>query len=302
MGSVRLSIKRSSDLKLGRHNLQGTRPLPQAPLCDLLPSGYLSSLKRTEARVRFAEDHAGPSGSQSNPPESGPSKTSPTDQEESDQSRELGSLAFGAEEAIAKLSEAVTAMDPVDTSRNEELQQQLNQLNLPDGSVDLPSELSDDKSFTFTTLEPSKPQKSNLHSPNPPNLALAILKLIELYVEGMREIPEDEGGWDLARRERGFNLVKALSEHLGKAERLSSSEYIFFFIKSVLIPSHRPSSVTSYSPPLSFACDLPCSSSMFPSLCCGRLALGIYHLDCWLVSTRFGSTYRRSKRCVWLVR
>ncbi|OXM81229.1 hypothetical protein C364_01092 [Cryptococcus neoformans Bt63] len=206
-----------------QHNLQGTRPLPQAPLCDLLPSGYLSSLKRTEARVRFAEDHAGPSGSRSGRAEFGPSKTSSTDQGESDQSRELGSLALGAEETITKLSEAMTAMDPVDTYRNEELQQQLSQLNLPDDSADLPSQLSDDKSFTFTTPEPSKPQKSNLHSPNPPNLALAVLKVIELYVEGMREIPEDEGGWDLARRERGFNLVKALSEYLGKAERLSSN-------------------------------------------------------------------------------
>lgn len=231
MGSLRLSVKHTPDLKLDRHNLQGTRPLPQAPLCDLLPSGYLSSLKRTEARVRFAEDHAGPSGSRSGRAEFGPRKTSSTDQGKSDQSQELGSLALGAEETITKLSEAMTAMDPVDTYRNEELQQQLSQLNLPDDSADLPSQLSDGKSFTFTTPEPSKPQKSNLHSPNPPNLALAVLKVIELYVEGMREIPEDEGGWDLARRERGFNLVKALSEYLGKAERLSSSEYIFLFIQ-----------------------------------------------------------------------
>ncbi|KIR32409.1 hypothetical protein I352_05236 [Cryptococcus deuterogattii MMRL2647] len=205
-----------------QHNLQGTRPLPQAPLCDLLPSGYLSSLKRTEARVRFAESHAGPSGSRSNGPESGRNKDSSTDQEESDQSRELRSLAFGAEEAIGKLSKAATTMDPVDTYRNEELQQQLSQLNFPDDSVELPSQFSD-RSFTFTTSEPSKPPKSNLHSPNPPNLALAILKLMEVYIEGMRDIPEDEGGWDLPRRERGFNLVKALSGHLGKAERLCSN-------------------------------------------------------------------------------
>lgn len=118
-------------------------------------------------------------------------------------------------------------MDPVDTYRNEELQQQLSQLNFPDDSVELPSQFSD-RSFTFTTSEPSKPPKSNLHSPNPPNLALAILKLMEVYIEGMRDIPEDEGGWDLPRRERGFNLVKALSGHLGKAERLCSSERIFF--------------------------------------------------------------------------
>lgn len=227
MGSLRLSVKHSFDPKHGRHNLQGTRPLPQAPLCDLLPSGYLSSLKRTEARVRFAENHAGPSGSRSNRPESGRNKDSSTDQEESDQGRELGSLAFRAEEAISKLSKAAATMDPVDTCRNEELQQQLSQLNFIDDSVEPPSQISD-TSFIFTTSEPSKPPKSNLHSPNPPNLALAILKLMEVYIEGMREISEDEGGWDLPRRERGFNLVKALSGHLGKAERLSSSERIFF--------------------------------------------------------------------------
>lgn len=46
-----------------QHHLLGTRALPQPPLCDLLPADYLSSLKRTESRVRFAEEHSGPSGS-----------------------------------------------------------------------------------------------------------------------------------------------------------------------------------------------------------------------------------------------
>lgn len=46
-----------------QHHLLGTRALPQPPLCDLLPADYLSSLKRTDSRVRFAEEHSGPSGS-----------------------------------------------------------------------------------------------------------------------------------------------------------------------------------------------------------------------------------------------
>lgn len=46
-----------------QHHLLGTRALPQPPLCDLLPADYLTSLKRTESRVRFAEEHSGPSGS-----------------------------------------------------------------------------------------------------------------------------------------------------------------------------------------------------------------------------------------------
>jgi hypothetical protein len=45
------------------HHIIGIRALPHPPLIDLLPAGYLSSLKRTDARVRFAASHAGPSGS-----------------------------------------------------------------------------------------------------------------------------------------------------------------------------------------------------------------------------------------------
>lgn len=45
------------------HHIIGVRALPHPPLIDLLPPGYLSSLKRTDARVRFASSHAGPSGS-----------------------------------------------------------------------------------------------------------------------------------------------------------------------------------------------------------------------------------------------
>lgn len=45
------------------HHIIGIRALPHPPLIDLLPPGYLSSLKRTDARVRFAASHAGPSGS-----------------------------------------------------------------------------------------------------------------------------------------------------------------------------------------------------------------------------------------------
>jgi hypothetical protein len=54
-----------------QHHLLGTRALPHAPLTDLLPLEYLSSLKRTEARVRFAAAHAGPSGSGSPKPVDG---------------------------------------------------------------------------------------------------------------------------------------------------------------------------------------------------------------------------------------
>lgn len=61
-----------------QHHMMGTRALPHSPACDLLPLGYLTSLKRTEARVRFASAHAGPSGSGSPKPKVESSETNGT--------------------------------------------------------------------------------------------------------------------------------------------------------------------------------------------------------------------------------
>jgi hypothetical protein len=130
-----------------RHHLHGTRPLPQPPLCDLLPPAYLSSLKRTEARVRFADSHAGPSGSTSTitSPEAslddplrpglrrrgtGPPTQADRDTAgESTEEWELGNLRDRAEEAVARLAEAVAGSNG--QGADIELRQQLSQLNLP---------------------------------------------------------------------------------------------------------------------------------------------------------------------------
>lgn len=67
-----------------QHHLLGTRALPHSPACDLLPIGYLTSLKRTEARVRFATAHAGPSGSGSPKPKNEGSDLVPGSEDDSD--------------------------------------------------------------------------------------------------------------------------------------------------------------------------------------------------------------------------
>ncbi|TYJ56567.1 hypothetical protein B9479_002659 [Cryptococcus floricola] len=195
-----------------QHHLHGTRPLPQAPLCDLLPPSYLSSLKRTDARVRFAEAHAGPSGTLRRKPTGLPGS-----EESEGDDWEIGNLKENAEEAMSKFAEAITQSNEVDSHRSQELQQQLKQLNIPESSPAIDN-------GTVPTLSADKqPAKSNLHSPYPPNLSLTLLKIMDAYVEGLGGLPEERGGWNVPKRERGFALIKSLNNHLGKAERLSSN-------------------------------------------------------------------------------
>jgi hypothetical protein len=103
-----------------------------------------------------------------------------------------------------------------------ELRQQLSQLNIP-------SEESPRQASTTTTGSFGK-RKSNLCAPYPPNMPLALLKLMESYVIGLAEVPKEKGGWAEAKRERGLTLIKSLCAHLGDAERLSSSESFHRFI------------------------------------------------------------------------
>lgn len=211
-----LSFTKTSGLTR-RHHLHGTRPLPQPPLSDLLPSAYLSSLRRTEARVRFAESHATPASPDKVITEEGSRpglrrrSTGPKpDGDGNEEEWELSDLRLKAEEAVEKLSKAVAA----NTGEDLEFRQQLDQLNLP---MPVPEQ------------SPPRPKngerrrKSNLCAPYPPNMPLALLKLMESYVIGLAEVPKEKGGWAEAKRERGLNLVKSLSSHLGDAERLSSS-------------------------------------------------------------------------------
>jgi putative membrane protein len=204
-----------------RHHLHGTRPLPQPPLSYLLPSAYLSSLRRTEARVRFAETHAPPAspGNVITEEEIRPGlrrrSTGPKpdgDKDGNEEEWELSDLRLKAEEAVEKLSKAVA-----NAGEDLEFRQQLNQLNLPI------SESSPPRPSTSKSKNGERRRKSNLCAPYPPNMPLALLKLMESYVIGLAEVPKEKGGWAEAKRERGLTLVKSLSSHLGDAERLSSS-------------------------------------------------------------------------------
>jgi putative membrane protein len=203
---------------ISRHHLHSTRPLPQPPLCDLLPPAYLSSLRRTEARVRFAESHPSPESADTGNSRPGLRRrpTGPKSDTDGDGENEweLSDLRTKAEEAVEKLSQAV---GNVGQEMDMELRQQLHQLNIPSND-------ESSKSRTTTSTSGSGKRKSNLYSPYPPNMPLALLKLMESYVVGLAEVPREKGGWAEAKRERGLTLIKSLCTHLGDAERLSSSK------------------------------------------------------------------------------
>lgn len=223
-----------------RHHLHGTRPLPQPPLSDLLPPGYLSSLRRTEARVRFVESLDNPLESDTEPediarPGLRRRPTGPT--EDKEREWELSDLRLKAEEAVEKLSQAVVigSGSGSDGAESVELRQQLSQLNIPttgstSASNHLPRPTGQTQRYPSATIASSSfgggsgQKKSNLCNPYPPNLPLALLRLMEAYVVGLAEVPTDQGGWAEAKRERGLGLIKALTQHLGDAERLSSSQ------------------------------------------------------------------------------
>ena len=141
---------------------------------------------------------------------------------------DLGNLRETAGETVVKLADAVGGLG--DDGIDLELRQQLSQLNLPSPDEAIPR-------------QESLRTKSNLHSPHPPNLPLALLRLMEAYAIGLAEIPHERGGWSDATRERALGVVKALADHLGEAERLSSSMFLLLCIfglplKTFQIPRH----------------------------------------------------------------
>ncbi|KAL1413479.1 hypothetical protein Q8F55_001253 [Vanrija albida] len=163
------------------HHLLGTRALPHAPLIDLLPSGYLSSLKRTEARVRFAAAHAGPSGSGS-PPKNGASAPAPAQQSE-------GKVPNG--------------------QTDEEWEDAGNGKNEADGE---PPQTPGGTPATPAT------KKSNLGAPYPANLPLALLRLMEAYILGLADLPVARGGWSASQADRALDVVKGLNHYLSETE------------------------------------------------------------------------------------
>lgn len=172
-----------------QHHLLGTRALPHPPLCDLLPAGYLTSLKRTEARVRFAAVHAGPSGSGS------PQK--PT--------------IDGARLHANGLSSS--SPNGNGTSNG-------------NGNGKAPNsddEGGDDDKSLVAPLTPSK--KSNLHTPHPSNMPLALLRLLEAYIMGFVELPTDRGGWTALQGNRALDVVKGLNACLSEAEGVYAGEW-----------------------------------------------------------------------------
>lgn len=198
---------------------------------------------------------------------------------------ELSHLKERAEEAVSQLAEAVAGLHG---EEDKELRRQLDQLQQFS-----PGSMGDDSKTEQVGLSSGK-TKSNLANPCPPNLPLAILKLMEAYLVGLAEIPVEKGGWSEAKRERGLGMVKALSGQLSEAERLASS-------KSVI--SHQAdfslSPSTSHSSLLPPPHHLSIRHPPFSPLRHLRPCPGPHHAFGGMVSPRPRSFSRGSRRRVW---
>lgn len=265
-------------LYLTRHHLQGTRPLPQAPLCDLLPAGYLSSLKRTDARVRWADQSSpfSPAGSALELDDADGSfrpglrrrLTGPPSDDERrtiEDEWELTTLRERAEDAVTRLAEAVAGTGAVD----DELRQQLDQLNPPEEPKTAP-----------------KP-RSNLANTAPANLPLAILKLMEAYITGL--------AWSDAKRDRALGVVKALCAELGHAERLAASE------SGSGTQLTRPSTIAIDTAPVASVAHLSRGAAVLAAVRRVWLGTGLDLCHRRVVPARTRSARWRSGRGVWRV-
>lgn len=198
---------------------------------------------------------------------------------------ELSNLRDKAEEAVAMLTDAVAATG--DEGTDFELRHQLSQLNLPTQSI--------------PRMEGSKP-KSNLHLPHPPNLPLALLRLMDVYALGLAEIPAERGGWSEAKRERLLAVVKDLSVHLGEAERLSASESNRLYQPEPSVDMIRSSTAASHPTPIPSTPHLPCLPALLPPLRRIRVVRRLHHRHRGMVFPRTRSAYRGSRRCLWCLR
>ena len=184
---------------------------------------------------------------------------------------ELGTFKDRAEEAVSILTDAVTGAGADEADL--ELEQQLSQLNLPAQSAQ-----------SALRLDNAKP-KSNLHSPYPPNLPLALLRLMDAFALGLAEVPTSRGGWDVAKRDQAMAVVKDLGMRLGEAERLSASK-----LNSSLplcgfgLMVSRSPSITPISSFIPSSPHLSRLLALFPSLRCLRLVRHFRDRHCGLVS------------------
>jgi len=181
---------------------------------------------------------------------------------------ELSNLRYKAEEAVSMLADAVAGTR--DEGSDLELRQQLSQLNLPNQSA--------------RRAESLKP-KSNLHAPHPPNLPLALLKLMDAYVLGLAEVPMERGGWSEAKRERALGVTKALAQHMSQAECLSASMSMYSssmdtYADATQIPRHYllHSTCLIFSLSTSLPCLAPSSASSQAGLSSSSLSSrdGVY--------------------------
>jgi hypothetical protein len=124
--------------------------------------------------------------------------------------------------------------------------------------------------------------------------------LMESYVIGLAEVPKEKGGWAEAKRERGLNLVKSLSSHLGDAERLSSSTFPLSSGYMRLMGS--TTAFTPHCPFDGFTTHLPSRYSPLAHVRSERMDVGSNVGDCGMVFPRLRSFDIGRRRSIWSFR
>jgi putative membrane protein len=244
------------------HHLTGTRPLIQrAPLCDILPEGYLASKSRTRNRVRFAGDRhqqaefadvsnievSSSGSSTSDASESGDEKA-PVDGKDG---IEMDDLVTKTRRAASKSAGRI--------ARTLEHDAQMKQLNVAPSSPSLttdfntyvidhqpgpkfkPKPMPASSPLVRSPLEENIPTtRSSLSRSIPANLPLDILRMIESYVnslhlanqidvelvktsslEPLERLPRFQLGHTIPQSEKLHKSLRSLSKLLGEAEMLS---------------------------------------------------------------------------------
>lgn len=220
-----------------------------------------------------------------------------------------------------------------------ELRQQLSQLNIPlspsqSGSASASESPSHTRPGTGNrsasgskSSADTRARKSNLYSPYPPNLPLALLRLMESYVVGLAEVSKEDGGWAEAKRERGLALIKSLTQHLGHAERLSSSEsfptsptsrpFTLWFrapssealylsenrdMPGVGLTTIRPPTSSPHDPLDRLIADLPSCDPTFTHVRSARMDARHHVSNCRMVFPGLGSISSGCRRGIWSIR
>lgn len=243
-----------------QHHLEKTKPLiHQPPLSDLLPQAYISSLKRTDSRVRFAQididDEFDSSTGSEDEEKANENKDKRIGKRDRKRTRGKRGIPVQTRLQVSPLKdESQNSRNNTSPTLKSETTIQLEQLNVPPTAAASPSEdptstphpIADSNIFPETSTPGSGFQtprpKPVLSNARPPNLPLAVLRLMEGYVNEFVKAGEvdrrecakemermdveeewESWGWTYSQGEKGWAMVRKLSRALTEAELLGEN-------------------------------------------------------------------------------